>query len=267
MYNLETVLSSFDTKGTLLKWLKELEATTKNASLKRIEKIDVTESSYQLKFVFGDNSFVMSPVLEAGSGEGGNVEIIDYSYGQVGGINYNNVKAKLDNKVNVLIRLDGKYYVYGGLDGSNRLCFFSFVVNTYYRLTVSTNNSVNTSSNKLAYEGSGGSSKVYKHTILLTLDTILRSDETGFGTDLICCVIYNNSSTPINSFSYIFNRASWGDTITVGDADYGDFTTVGWVTGVSDTGFWFACPEIIGAGEFFLDSDNIGYLNDDVKEM
>ena len=63
MININTIISSFDEEGTLLKWLKKVEDALKNASLKRVETVAIDDTSFQLKFVFADDTFLLSPSI------------------------------------------------------------------------------------------------------------------------------------------------------------------------------------------------------------
>ena len=63
MINLRTLLSTFDKKGTLLKWLKKVEAALTNASLETIQVVVVDATHIKMKFVFADGTFVESPSI------------------------------------------------------------------------------------------------------------------------------------------------------------------------------------------------------------
>lgn len=63
MININTIISSFDKEGTLLKWLKKVEDALKNASLKTIETVTIDDTSFKLKFVFADDTFLLSPAI------------------------------------------------------------------------------------------------------------------------------------------------------------------------------------------------------------
>lgn len=68
MININTIISSFDKKGTLLKWLKKVEDALKNASLKTVETVTIDDTSFQLKFVFADDTFLLSPTITSPQG-------------------------------------------------------------------------------------------------------------------------------------------------------------------------------------------------------
>lgn len=71
MININTIISSFDEEGTLLKWLKKVEDALKNASLKTVETVTIDDTSFQLKFVFADDSFLLSPTITSPQGAKG----------------------------------------------------------------------------------------------------------------------------------------------------------------------------------------------------
>lgn len=68
MININTIISSFDEEGTLLKWLKKVEDALKNASLKTVETVTIDDTSFKLKFVFADNTFLLSPTITSPKG-------------------------------------------------------------------------------------------------------------------------------------------------------------------------------------------------------
>ena len=63
MINKQTIISSFDEKGTLLKWLKTVEDALANASLSTVQLITVSDTQIRLSFVFADGSSVTSPAI------------------------------------------------------------------------------------------------------------------------------------------------------------------------------------------------------------
>ena len=71
MININTIISSFDEEGTLLKWLKKVEDALKNASLKTVETVTIDDTSFKLKFVFADDTFLLSPAITAPQGPQG----------------------------------------------------------------------------------------------------------------------------------------------------------------------------------------------------
>ncbi len=73
MININTIISSFDEEGTLLKWLKKVEDALKNASLKTVETVTIDDTSFQLKFVFADDTFLLSPSITSPQGVQGPV--------------------------------------------------------------------------------------------------------------------------------------------------------------------------------------------------
>lgn len=71
MININTILSTFDDQGTLLKWLKATNDALKNASLKSVEAIQPTATKLQLKFIFADDTSLISPSITLPKGEPG----------------------------------------------------------------------------------------------------------------------------------------------------------------------------------------------------
>lgn len=67
----ETILSAFTERGTLLKWLKKVEAALNNAVLTDISVEQVSATQVKLKFTFENGDFVESPVLTLPRGEKG----------------------------------------------------------------------------------------------------------------------------------------------------------------------------------------------------
>ena len=63
MINLQTLLSTFDEKGTLLKWLKKVEAALANASLETVQVVVVDATHIKMKFVFADGTSIESPSI------------------------------------------------------------------------------------------------------------------------------------------------------------------------------------------------------------
>ena len=67
----ETILSAFTERGTILKWLKKVEAALNNAVLTDISVEQVSATQVKLKFTFENGDFVESPVLTLPRGEKG----------------------------------------------------------------------------------------------------------------------------------------------------------------------------------------------------
>ena len=71
MINKQTIISSFDEKGTLLKWLKTVEDALANASLSTVQLITISDDQIRLSFVFADGSSVTSPTIRLPQGPTG----------------------------------------------------------------------------------------------------------------------------------------------------------------------------------------------------
>lgn len=109
MININTILSTFDEKGTLLKWLKTTNDALKNASLKSVEAVQPTATTLQLKFIFADDSSLLSPPITLPKGEQGDPGkdatlpgFINFFSGQLGTTSYDtnefNFKAPFEMK-------------------------------------------------------------------------------------------------------------------------------------------------------------------------
>lgn len=74
MINRDTILSVFNEKGTLLKWLQKLEAILSGDTLMGAEIVNQTTTTAQIKFAFGDGSTLLSdpfPILKGETGPQG----------------------------------------------------------------------------------------------------------------------------------------------------------------------------------------------------
>lgn len=70
MINWESILSAFDEKGTLMKWLKKVEAALKGSVLTNVEPIQ-NDTRLELKFNFEDGTSITSPAITLPRGEAG----------------------------------------------------------------------------------------------------------------------------------------------------------------------------------------------------
>ncbi len=111
MININTILSTFDERGTLLKWLKTTNDALKNASLKSVEAVQPTATTLQLKFIFADDSSLLSPPITLPKGEQGDPGkdatlpgYINFFSGQLEATSYDtnefNFKAPFEMKAN-----------------------------------------------------------------------------------------------------------------------------------------------------------------------
>lgn len=64
MFNIETLLSVFNKKGTLLKWLQQLEEALKGDTLKGVEISQVTADQIQMNFLFKDGTNLLSDIID-----------------------------------------------------------------------------------------------------------------------------------------------------------------------------------------------------------
>lgn len=75
MYSKETILSIFNKKGTLLKWLQNLEDTLKNAEVTSINFNELPSDKLSLTINFKDGTNVTTPAINAIQGPKGDVGI------------------------------------------------------------------------------------------------------------------------------------------------------------------------------------------------
>lgn len=75
MYSKETILSIFNKKGTLLKWLQNLEDTLKNAEVTSINFNELPSDKLSLTISFKDGTSVTTPSINAIQGPKGDVGI------------------------------------------------------------------------------------------------------------------------------------------------------------------------------------------------
>ena len=71
MINYETILSAYDNKITLMKWLNKVQEALQNASLASVNISQPTASTAVLTFVFADGSTLTSPSLSLPAGPQG----------------------------------------------------------------------------------------------------------------------------------------------------------------------------------------------------
>lgn len=71
MINIETLLSSFDERGTLLKWLKAVEKALNEATLTSVDVITISSTEIKLKFIFEDDTTIETPTITLPKGDKG----------------------------------------------------------------------------------------------------------------------------------------------------------------------------------------------------
>lgn len=107
MINWDSILSAFDEKGTLMKWLKKIETASKGSVITNVEPIQ-NDTQLELKFNFEDGTSITSPAItlprgEAGlQGETGNngngiISIHSVSHSTVGDEEVTKVEVVTDN--------------------------------------------------------------------------------------------------------------------------------------------------------------------------
>lgn len=81
MINKNTILSAFDDKGTLLKWLKKVENALKESVLSNVEVIKITDTRAVIKFIFADNTSITTPEFTLPKGpKGDGIELLGSLY-------------------------------------------------------------------------------------------------------------------------------------------------------------------------------------------
>lgn len=71
MINIETLLSSFDDRGTLMRWLNAVEKALNDATLTSVEVLQISTQVIKLKFNFADNTSIITPEITLPKGEKG----------------------------------------------------------------------------------------------------------------------------------------------------------------------------------------------------
>ena len=71
MISWQSIMSVFNTKGTLLKWLKTLDQSLKDGVLESVDVNSISEGVITLSFNFADGSTITTPQIELPEGERG----------------------------------------------------------------------------------------------------------------------------------------------------------------------------------------------------
>lgn len=100
MFNINTLLSVFDEKGTLMKWLQKVEAALNGATLNEVEVIPVNETQIKLRFNFEDDTHIDSETLTLPRGAQG-IQGIQGVPGQNGADGKDGVSPKI-----TIVRVD-----------------------------------------------------------------------------------------------------------------------------------------------------------------
>lgn len=72
MINKESIISAFNSKGTLLKWIKTVNDALDDGQLASVTVVNQSETSYKLSFNFADGTAIVSGDLPILRGEKGN---------------------------------------------------------------------------------------------------------------------------------------------------------------------------------------------------
>ena len=160
MINLQTLLSTFDEKGTLLKWLKKVEAALANASLETVQVVVVDATHIKMKFVFADGTSVESPSIALPRGPQG----VQGEQGPQGPTGPTGPQGESGTEVIANPTLAGTETELTGL-------------------------SVNGTKYKVPTGGSGGGTQLYHHTLTVMLEN---------NTEVIQMFTYSLQSVPFN---------------------------------------------------------------------
>lgn len=104
MINIETLLSSFDERGTLLKWLKAVEKALNEATLTSVDVITISTQQIQLQFNFEDGTHLTTPTITLPKGDKGDTGETGAT-GQTGatGVGVENVTVNASNHLIVTL--------------------------------------------------------------------------------------------------------------------------------------------------------------------
>lgn len=204
MININTILSVFDSKGTLLKWLKEVDKAIEDSALTDVTLTQDTPDTFKLSFVFVDGSSVDTPVISMPK----NAFRIIYDETLYSAIS----TALADNLIPYCI-YNNKLYIYSYIDTYSNIILScvtktntQFIsISTYSTYTTSISSSMinpMTASGDIIYGGisgiptrlakgsngyvltiesgvpkwkapSGGGTQLYKHTFSVGLDDVI----------------------------------------------------------------------------------------------
>lgn len=109
MFNIDTILSSFDCKGTLMKWLKKIAALLENESLTDVQIKAVADGKAQMILTFEDGSIQASNVFDLPQGPTGATG----AQGPKGdtGDGFNNLASMVIATANGLVSADDGFHV------------------------------------------------------------------------------------------------------------------------------------------------------------
>ena len=106
MFNIDTILSSFDCKGTLLKWLKKIVTLLENESLTDVQIKAIADGKAQMILTFEDGSIKASNIFDLPQGPTG-------AQGPKGdtGDGFNNLASMVIATANGLVSADDGFHV------------------------------------------------------------------------------------------------------------------------------------------------------------
>lgn len=78
MINRESIVSAFNERGTLLKWLKKVEKALRDSVLNSVEVRDAGDGLSEFAFIFDDGSEIVTPPVNLGTPTAG--ELYQHSF-------------------------------------------------------------------------------------------------------------------------------------------------------------------------------------------
>ena len=162
MINIETLLSSFDERGTLLKWLKAVEKALNEATLTSVDVITISTQQIQLQFNFEDGTHLTTPTITLPKGDKGDTGETGAT-GQTGatGVGVSNVTVNASNHLIVTLTDETE------IDAGEINVTSGVVIDT--SLSVSSENPVQ---NKVIYTALAGKQDVIDATHKLSADNV-----------------------------------------------------------------------------------------------
>lgn len=129
MIDTETILSVFDSKGTLLKWLKNLDEAIQNSMLESID-VEQTGNTFKLIFTYSNGTIIESPPITI---QGGESDIFICTFNTT---TYDEITAALIANKMPICAAGGYLYTYVRKDTSNNYIFSCLYDDTNFMLYV-----------------------------------------------------------------------------------------------------------------------------------
>lgn len=248
MINIETLLSSFDERGTLLKWLKAVEKALNEATLTSVDVITISTQQIQLQFNFEDGTHLTTPTITLPKGDKGDTGEINVTSSVVIDTSMSaSSENPVQNKV-IYIALAGKQDV---IDATHKLSADNvddsattnkFVTSAEKSTWNGKQNALTTSSvndgtidKTIGFDsqgnivkgsagGGGGGTQLYKHIvnnkyIFVGLSHNQYTSFVDIMNDIIISIV-SYSSTPFTPFKHMYMFSTDGATFTLYNLNY-----------------------------------------------